>query len=76
MESTLEGHYNKIPCFPFPARTIIWYRMFSFMIRSRVTSSAAAIWALADIAYIAIYRDMSKISRYSIAIFLSIIIEQ
>ena len=37
--------------------------------------SAAAIWSLADIAYIAIYRDMSKISRYSIAI-LSIFIEQ
>ena len=30
--------------------------------------SAAAIWSLADIAYIAIYRDMSKISRYNIAI--------
>ena len=39
-------------------------------------SSAAAIWSLADIAYIAIYRDMNKISRYSIAIFLSIFIEQ
>ena len=26
--------------------------------------SAAAIWSLADIAYTAIYRDMSKISRY------------
>ena len=38
--------------------------------------SAAAIWSLADIAYIAIYRDMSKISRYNIAIFLSIFIEQ
>ena len=38
--------------------------------------SAAAIWSLADIAYIAIYRDMSKISRYCIAIFLSIFIEQ
>ena len=31
--------------------------------------SAAAIWSLADIAYIAIYRDMSKISRYCMAIF-------
>ena len=40
------------------------------------TYSAAAIWSLADIAYIAIYRDMSKISRYCIAIFLSIFIEQ
>ena len=40
------------------------------------TPSAAAIWSLADIAYIAIYRDMSKISRYCIAIFLSIFIEQ
>ena len=39
-------------------------------------NSAAAIWSLADIAYIAIYRDMSKISRYNIAIFLSIFIEQ
>ena len=32
------------------------------------TGSAAAIWSLADIAYIAI-RDMSKVSRYCIAIF-------
>ena len=40
------------------------------------TVSAAAIWSSADIAYIAIYRDMSKISRYSIAIYLSIFIEQ
>ena len=39
-------------------------------------ASAAAIWSLADIAYIAIYCDMNKISRYSIAIFLSIFIEQ
>ena len=38
--------------------------------------SAATIWSLADIAYIAIHRDMSKISRYCIAIFLSIFIEQ
>ena len=30
--------------------------------------SAAAIWSLAEIAYIAIYPDMSKISRYCIAI--------
>ena len=35
----------------------------------RLVGSAAAIWPLADIAYIAIYRDMSKISRYGIAIF-------
>ena len=32
------------------------------------TGSAAAIWSLAYIAYIAI-RDMSKVSRYCIAIF-------
>ena len=44
--------------------------------RMYIVASAAAIWSSADIAYIAIYRDMSKISRYSIAIYLSIFIEQ
>ena len=38
--------------------------------RPKYTSSAAAIWSFADIVYIAIYRDVSKISRYCIAIFL------
>ena len=31
-------------------------------------TSAAAIWSVTDIVYIAIYRDMSEISRYCIAI--------
>ena len=41
-----------------------------------ILTSAAAIWSLADIACIAIYRDMSKISRYNIAIFFKYFIEQ
>ena len=43
-------------------------RLYSYDI-TMVLCSAAAIWSLADIAYITIYRDMSKISRYCIAIF-------
>ena len=31
---------------------------------SELTGRAAAIWSSADIVHIAIYRDMSKISRY------------
>ena len=60
-----KSHANKTSPLFWKASSMATYMYYSNLYEG----SAAAIWSLADIAYIAIYRDMNKISRYCIAIF-------